>query len=106
MAGDKGMSREEILAHLWPERETESAGHTLNQLLNFQRRHCGNPDLFAGRDTLHLQPLQVESDVQVFEAALKAGRLAEAVEVYQGEFLDHRRPPSAPPPDPPRSAVR
>jgi len=88
VAGDAGIGREKILAYLWPESDTEHARHALNQLLYLQRRTNHDPDLIAGRKTLRLPPDTFESDVQVFEAALKSGRPAQAVEVYRGAFLD------------------
>lgn len=88
VAGDDGISREKILAYLWPEADTERARHTLNQLLYLQRRHTNDPELFAGRKTLRLPAGLIETDVQVFESALAGGRPKEAVEVYQGPFLD------------------
>ena len=88
VAGEEGMSREKILAYLWPEADTDRARHALNQLLYLQRRHASDPDLFAGRKTLRLPPGMVESDVQAFEAAVTGGRAADAVELYQGPFLD------------------
>lgn len=88
VAGDDGISREKILAYLWPESDTERARHTLNQLLYLQRRHTHDPDLFAGRKTLRLPPGMMESDVRAFETAIAEDRPADAVEIYQGPFLD------------------
>jgi DNA-binding SARP family transcriptional activator len=88
VAGEEGMSREKILAYLWPEAGTERARHALNQLLYLQRRYANDPDLFAGRKTLRLPPEMMENDVRAFETAIAEGRPADAVEIYQGPFLD------------------
>jgi DNA-binding SARP family transcriptional activator len=88
VAGDAGMSREKILAYLWPDSDTRHARHALNQLLYLQRRNNDDASPFAGRKTLRMTSDLVESDVQVFEAALADGRLEEAVGLYSGPFLD------------------
>jgi DNA-binding SARP family transcriptional activator len=88
VAGDEGMSRDKILAYLWPEKDIERARHLLNQLLYVQRSLGESPDLFNGRKTLRLLPDLVENDVQAFESALASGRNEAAVEVYRGPFLD------------------
>src|SRR6478752_5815519 len=54
VAGPVGMSRDKLLAYLWPESDVERARHVLNQLLYAQRRQAGSPSLFAGQKTLRL----------------------------------------------------
>jgi serine/threonine-protein kinase len=88
VARDTGMSRDKILGYLWPESELDDARHTLNQLLYAQRRLFGDPDLFAGRKTLRLNPEVIWSDVGSFEEALEGGDLKGGVAVYRGPFLD------------------
>jgi len=88
VAGEEGVSRDKILAYLWPEKDIERARHLLNQLLYLQRSLGETPDLFSGRKTLRLLPDLVEHDVHAFESALASGRTEEAVEVYRGPFLD------------------
>ena len=41
VAGAGGMSRDKLLACLWPESDAERARHVLNQLLYAQRRQGG-----------------------------------------------------------------
>lgn len=86
--GDRGMSRDKIVAYLWPETDPERASHRLTQLLYALRRDCGADDLFAGSSELRLSPARVESDVQQFAAARSAGAFEEAVGLYFGPFLD------------------
>ncbi|HET6342657.1 MAG TPA: BTAD domain-containing putative transcriptional regulator [Gemmatimonadota bacterium] len=88
VARDRGLSRDKILGLLWPESEFDRARHTLNQLLYAQRQLFGDPDLFAGRKTLRLNPQAVWTDVGAFDDALDRGDLEEAVAVYRGPFLD------------------
>lgn len=87
VARDQGMSRDKILGCLWPEKDAESARHTLNQQL-YAQRQTGSPGLFTGRKTLRLNPALFQSDLWTFEDALREGRWEGAVETYRGTFLD------------------
>src|SRR5262245_25953612 len=87
VAGSAGMSRDKLLAYLWPESDLERARHVLNQLLYAQRQQVGD-DLFLGRKTLRLNWGLITSDVGEFERALDAGDLATAAGLYAGPFLD------------------
>jgi DNA-binding SARP family transcriptional activator len=92
VAGPAGMSRDKLLAYLWPESDAERARHVLNQLLYAQRRQVGgdgeSSDLFLGRKTLRLNPGVIGTDVEAFEEALAADDPARAGETYAGPFLD------------------
>jgi DNA-binding SARP family transcriptional activator len=83
----QGMSRDKVLSYLWPERDTETARHILNQQLYSQRRSEGD-QLFVGRKTLRLNPAMFECDLWSFEDARRAGRFEAAVDSYRGPFLD------------------
>ena len=87
VAREQGMSRDKILSYLWPERDTETARHILNQQLYSQRQSIGE-ELFVGRKTLRLNPTMFECDLWSVEEALRAGGLEAAVESYRGPFLD------------------
>jgi DNA-binding SARP family transcriptional activator len=87
-SGAAGLSRDKLLACLWPESDTESARHVLNQLLYAQRRQVGDDSLFQGRKTLRLNPAVITSDVGDFEQALEARDLERAATLYRGPFLD------------------
>jgi DNA-binding SARP family transcriptional activator len=87
-AGAAGLSRDKLLAFLWPEADAESARHVLNQLLYAQRRQVGDDALFQGRKTLRLNPAVISSDVDQFEHALGAQDLDAAAALYRGPFLD------------------
>lgn len=88
VAGDEGMSREKLLAYLWPEKDTDRARHTLNQLLYMQRRLTEDPDIFQGRKTLRIYPELIETDVRGFREALDRNDAEAAVAIYRGPFLD------------------
>src|SRR5262245_54481597 len=88
VAQDTGMSRDKLLACLWPESEAERARHVLNQLLYAQRRQVGSAALFLGRKTLRLNPAEIWTDVGAFREALRQGAVEEALTHYSGPFLD------------------
>jgi DNA-binding SARP family transcriptional activator len=87
-SGSAGLSRDKLLAFLWPESDAESARHVLNQLLYAQRRQVGDETLFQGRKTLRLNPTVITSDVDAFDRALEAQDLEAAAGLYRGPFLD------------------
>lgn len=88
VARDRGMNRDKIQAHLWPDSDTERARHGLNQLVYFQRRHLDGGELFLGRKTLRLNRDAITADVWDFEDAVDAGAHKAAAGVYAGPFLD------------------
>jgi DNA-binding SARP family transcriptional activator len=94
-AGETGMSREKILGLLWPDAEPERGRRTLTQTLYSLRRATGADELFLGVTDVRLNPAAVECDVLAFDAAIRQGRLAEAVELYRGPFLDGFQVPGA-----------
>lgn len=90
IAGDRGMSRDRLLALLWPERDTASGRQALSQALYALRRATGTEELVLGIGTedLRLNPDAISADVTDFEAALANGTLDEAAALYAGPFLD------------------
>lgn len=88
VAGDEGVSRERLLAYLWPEKDRGRARHTLNQMLHVQRRLTNEPDAFRGQQILRFYPELIEADVRSFQAALDSEELATAASLYRGPFLD------------------
>lgn len=86
--GQSGMSRDKLIAYLWPETDTAHGRHLLKQACHDLRRELQEPELFLGRKFLQLNPAVLASDVQRFEAALGQGELARGVAEYAGSFLD------------------
>ncbi len=87
-ASERGVSRDKLLACLWPESSQEKARHLLTQTLYALRRDLHAQELFLGSSELRLNPQVVSTDVQEFEAALAQGELERAVALYHGPFLD------------------
>src|ERR671936_619400 len=62
-AGERGVSRDKLLAYLWPESEPERASHRLTQLLYALRRDLKADALFLGSSDLRLNPDIISADV-------------------------------------------
>ena len=88
VARQRGLSRDKIMAYLWPESDAARARHALNQLLHIQRKLIPGRELFLGGKTLRLNPAEIRTDVGEFEDALDQGDLEAAVARYGGPFLD------------------
>lgn len=88
VAGERGLSRDKILALLWPEGDPEKTRHSLTQSLYHARRALGHDDLFVGTTEIRINPDRLTSDLHEFERAVAAGELERAASVYGGPFLD------------------
>src|SRR5690348_5678272 len=76
-------SRDRLLALFWPDYDEQRARNALSQALHFLRRSLGADALVSGaEDQLRLDTELVSCDVIEFEAALAAGRMAKAVDLY------------------------
>jgi TolB-like protein/DNA-binding SARP family transcriptional activator/cytochrome c-type biogenesis protein CcmH/NrfG len=87
-AGKNGLSRDKLIAYLWPESDAERGRNLLKQACFALRRDLREPELFLGSTELRLNASVVTSDVQGFEDALRRTEPACAVEAYAGPFLD------------------
>jgi DNA-binding SARP family transcriptional activator len=88
VAGDKGISRECVMALLWPEADDAHARNNLKQLV-FAIRHGLSLDVLDGRGpTVRIDDHVMSTDVDSFERAIAAGDHERAVELYAGPFLD------------------
>jgi DNA-binding SARP family transcriptional activator len=87
VAHERGLTRDRLLALLWPESDESRARHSLEQLFYLVRRQVGEA-VFVGSDPIRLNPLAITSDVLEFEQAVAAERDEEAVALYAGPFLD------------------
>ncbi len=87
-AGDAGITRDKLLAYLWPHSDTERARNCLKQVL-FTLRHEYQENIFiTTKSVVRLNPRAVTADHEEFAAAFDRGAFAEAVALYQGMFLD------------------
>ena len=93
--GERGISRDKLVALLWPDSDVESGRASLSRALSTLRRELGDSDLFTGVQALRLNQATAACDVLDFEAALSAGQLERAVALFEGPFLEGFRVPGA-----------
>lgn len=88
-AAPRAVSRERIMAFLWPESDDARASNSLRQALHGLRRDLGE-ELFLPETTggLQLDGAKVNVDLWVFRDAVAKRAPAEAVAAYRGPFLD------------------
>jgi DNA-binding SARP family transcriptional activator/TolB-like protein len=87
-AGQRGMSREKVLALLWPDSDDERASRAIGQAVYMLRRDLGSDDSIGGTKELRLDPAVVASDVADFASAVSRGDDETAAQLYGGPFLD------------------
>lgn len=82
------VTRDKLIALLWPESDESSGRHSLSQLLYALRHGLGADALTVNTETVSLNPAILGSDVHSFDTALRAGQFEQAVEEYRGTFLE------------------
>src|SRR3954464_2848434 len=87
-AGRRGLSRDKLIASLWPETDAEHGRALLNQACYALRRDLHVRDLFLGSIQLRLNPALISSDVESFACALEENDQTRAVSFYTAPFLD------------------
>src|SRR5207302_11501117 len=87
VARNRGLSRDKILAYVWPESDAERARHGLDQVLYAQRHQLGVPDVFFGRQTLRLNRTVITAGVSEFEDVLENGMPEVAGQCLAGLYL-------------------
>ncbi|HKW41601.1 MAG TPA: BTAD domain-containing putative transcriptional regulator [Gemmatimonadales bacterium] len=81
--------RDSVVALFWPDLDTNHARGALRQALRFIRRELGE-ELLTGRseEELGFRAGTLWCDAPALEQACRAGRPAEALQLYRGDFLD------------------
>lgn len=87
-AGTKGLSRDRLLATLWPDAVDDTGRQALKQSLYALRRDLDAGEIFLGTHEVRLNEELVRSDVHEFEEAARRGALEPAAACYEGPFLD------------------
>jgi DNA-binding SARP family transcriptional activator len=82
------LSRDKVIALLWPESTTAEARHLLSVSLHALRKELGEDAIRTLGDDLRLEPTSLTVDAWEFDQALIAGEFAKAIELYVGPFLD------------------
>jgi DNA-binding SARP family transcriptional activator/Tfp pilus assembly protein PilF/TolB-like protein len=87
-ASGSTVSRDKLIALLWPDRGPEQGRHLLSESLYVLRRALGGEAVLSEGDNVRLNAAVVSSDVREFELALERADLESAVSLYVGPFLD------------------
>ena len=87
-AGGDGISRDKLVAYVWPEAAEDHARHALAQTLYLLRRDLSGTDAVIGAQELRLDPAIVQSDLAEFSRAVAAGDIDRVAQLYTGPFLD------------------
>jgi DNA-binding SARP family transcriptional activator/TolB-like protein len=82
------LSRDKLLAYLWPDADMQRARHLLNVSVHVLRKELGENALVTTNGDLRLNTEVVRSDVAEFETALGQGEAERAVALYTAPFLD------------------
>jgi DNA-binding SARP family transcriptional activator len=81
------LSRDRLLASLWPESGADEARHHLRDSLYILRSALGDDSVLGTGDDVRLNPDRLTCDLWEFDTALARDDLETAVAVYHGEFL-------------------
>ncbi len=87
-SSNAALSRDKLVAYLWPETDAEHARHRLSVMLHTIRKTLGAESVLSVGDDLRLNPEVLSSDVSEFQAALENGDWASALDLYAGPLLD------------------
>src|SRR5437773_1442949 len=86
--GGARLSRDKLIAYLWPESDQERGRNLLNVATYVLRSALGEHSILSSGDELRLNPDVVRTDVAEFETALERGDRARAMTLYKGPLLD------------------
>jgi DNA-binding SARP family transcriptional activator len=81
-------TREELIGLLWEGSSPHDARQALRQVV-YQIRHGTDRELLSGDEVLALQKENLAYDVEHFRSLLAQGRLLEAHELYETDFLSN-----------------
>ncbi len=82
-ASPRAVSRDKLMAWLWPERDSEPARRLLNQAVHALRQALGAEAILSAGDELQLNPGEIHCDLVAFEEALASGAPERAVALYR-----------------------
>lgn len=94
-AGAAGVSRDKLIATLWPDSDAERGRKALAQSLYALRKAAADADMFEGVADVRLNRDSIFVDTIAFDEAVRNGRLDEAASLYSGPFCDGFAVPGA-----------
>ncbi|HJU68416.1 MAG TPA: BTAD domain-containing putative transcriptional regulator [Gemmatimonadaceae bacterium] len=87
-ARGRGVSRDKLIAYLWPEQDAEHGRALLSDSIYRVNQALGAEAIISAGDDLRLSIDVLPSDVGDFEDAIERGEWQRAAELYGGPFLD------------------
>lgn len=87
-ARESGLSRDRLIAYLWPEADAESGRRFLSDSVYRINQALGGDAILAAGNELRLDTQLLPADVGHFESALARADYETAVGTYPGPFLD------------------
>ena len=88
VARARGVSRDKLIAYLWPEQDTEHGRPLLSDSIYRVNQALGAEAILSTGDDLRLSTEVLPSDVAAFEDAIDGGEWQHAADAYGGPFLD------------------
>jgi DNA-binding SARP family transcriptional activator len=85
---DKPQRRATLAAFLWPDADEQKARGALRRTLSVLRTALSDRWLDVDGETVTLDMTGLQVDVRDFRRTLREGRLANAVSLYRGDFLE------------------
>lgn len=82
------VSRDKLIAYLWPELDSDRARHLLADAVYKLRKELGRDAVLAAGDDLLWNAEAISADVREFRLALERGDREAAIDLYRGPFLD------------------
>ena len=95
LARGRPVTRDKVIALLWPESTTDRARAQLSDDLYILRSALGDDVIRSNGDELALNPDAIASDAATSERLLDQGRLEAAVDLFAGPLLDGFHVPDA-----------
>lgn len=88
LARDRGLTRDKLIAVLWPDADPERGRHLLSDSLYRVNQAVGGEAVTAIGDRLRLEPERLPSDAWEFGEAIERRDWQRAVDLHAGPFLD------------------
>ncbi|HEX4683951.1 MAG TPA: BTAD domain-containing putative transcriptional regulator, partial [Gemmatimonadaceae bacterium] len=88
VSGSPGLSRDKVVALLWPESDAEHGRNSLSQVLSAIRRELAADDPVLGTAELRINTDVLACDVMEFEERIAANDFEAATRLYTGPLLD------------------
>jgi DNA-binding SARP family transcriptional activator/Tfp pilus assembly protein PilF len=83
-----GLSRDKLIAYLWPDEDRERARHFLADSLFTIRKSLGSDAFISTGSDIRVNPESVCADLWMFEDACARRDFTSAASLYSGPFLD------------------